>query len=95
MPVSARSAAISGLAVGALVLGVAWLFQLPVARVALLAPVVVLIAAVVAGLVVFWSRAAADSLREAKRPRLIVGAAAAVVGLGVVLTLLGIELPHE
>jgi hypothetical protein len=81
--------------VGVLVLGVAWLFELPVTRVALLAPVVVLIAAVVAGLVVFWSRAAADSLREAKRPRLIVGAAAAVVGLGVVLTLLGIELPRE
>lgn len=80
---------------GVLVLGVAWLFELPVTRVALLAPVVVLIAAVVAGLVVFWSRAAADSLREAKRPRLIVGAAAAVVGLGVVLTLLGIELPRE
>ncbi|HWH55224.1 MAG TPA: hypothetical protein VNT04_06555 [Gaiellaceae bacterium] len=92
---SARSAAISGLVVGVLVLGVAWLFELPVTRVALLAPVVVLIAAVVAGLVVFWSRAAADSLREAKRPRLIVGAAAAVVGLGVVLTLLGIELPRE
>jgi hypothetical protein len=81
--------------VGVVVLGVAWLFELPVTRVALLAPVVVLIAAVVAGLVVFWSRAAADSLREAKRPRLIVGAAAAVVGLGVVLTLLGIELPRE
>jgi uncharacterized membrane protein len=93
--VSAKAAALSGLAVGVLVLSVAWFFDIPVSRVALLAPVVVLVAAAVAGLVVFWSRAAADSLREAKRPRMIVGAAAAIVGLGVVLTLLGIEIPHE
>jgi hypothetical protein len=85
----------SGLAVGVLVLLVTWLFEIPVSRVALLAPVVVVVAAAVAGLVVFWSRAAAESLREARRPRLIVGAATAVVALGVVLTLLGIELPHE
>jgi hypothetical protein len=57
--------------------------------------VVVLIAAAIAGLVVFWTRAAAESLRDAKRPRMIVGAAAAVVVLGVALTLLGIELPRE
>jgi uncharacterized membrane protein len=93
--VSARAAALSGLAVGVLVLAVAWLFEIPVSRVALLAPVVVLIAAAIAGLVVFWTRAAAESLRDAKRPRMIVGAAAAVVVLGVALTLLGIELPHE
>ncbi|HEY3206903.1 MAG TPA: hypothetical protein VGJ58_08130 [Gaiellaceae bacterium] len=92
---SARAAALSGLAVGVLVLAVAWLFEIPVSRVALLAPVVVLIAAAIAGLVVFWTRAAAESLRDAKRPRMIVGAAAAVVVLGVALTLLGIELPRE
>jgi uncharacterized membrane protein len=93
--VSARAAALSGLAVGVLVLAVAWLFEIPVSRVALLAPVVVLIAAAIAGLAVFWTRAAAESLRDAKRPRMIVGAAAAVVVLGVALTLLGIELPRE
>jgi hypothetical protein len=93
--VSARAAAVSGLVVGLLVLLVAWLFELPVSRVVLLAPLVVLIAAAIAGLVVFWTRAAADSLRQAKRPRLIVGAAAAVVALGIVLTLLGVELPRE
>ncbi len=92
---SARAAALSGLAVGVLVLAVAWLFEIPVSRVALLAPVVVLIAAAIAGLVVFWTRAAAESLRDAKRPRMIVGAAAAIVVLGVALTLLGIELPRE
>jgi uncharacterized membrane protein (UPF0182 family) len=93
--VSARAAAGSGLVVGLLVLLAAWLFELPLSRVVLLAPLVVLVAAAIAGLVVFWTRAAADSLREAKRPRLIVGAAAAIVALGVILTLLGVELPRE
>jgi uncharacterized membrane protein YcfT len=77
------------------VLAVAWLFDISVSHVTLLAPVVVLIAAAVAGLGVFWFRAAADSLRESKHPRLIVGAGAAVVVLGIVLTVLGIQLPRE
>jgi uncharacterized membrane protein len=93
--VSARAATLSGLAVGALVLLVAWLFELPLARVAALAPIVVLIAAAVAGLVVFWIRAAHESYREAKRPRLIAGAAIAIVVIGIVLTVLGVELPRE
>jgi len=71
------------------------LFDISVTHVTLLAPVVVLIAAAVAGLGVFWFRAAADSLRESKHPRLIVGAGAAVVVLGIVLTVLGIQLPRE
>jgi hypothetical protein len=92
---SARAAAISGLVVGALVLAVAWLFDVSVSHVTLLAPVVVLVAAAVAGLVVFWYRAAADSLRQSRHPRMILGAAAAVVVVGIVLTLLGVELPRE
>jgi uncharacterized membrane protein YcfT len=92
---SAIAAAISGLVVGALVLAVAWLFDVSVSHVTLLAPVVVLIAAAVAGLGVFWFRAAADSLRESKHPRVIVGAGAAVVVVGIVLTVLGVELPRE
>ena len=92
---SARGAAISGLVVGALVLGVAWLFDVSVSHVTLLAPVVVLVAAAVAGLGVFWYRAAADSLRQAKHPRLIMGAAAVVVVFGIVLTVLGVQLPRE
>jgi hypothetical protein len=92
---TARAAAISGLVVGALVLFVAWLFDVSVGHVVLLAPLVVVIAAIVAGLVVFWVRAAAESLRESKRPRLIIGASLAILLLGVLLTLLGIELPRE
>ena len=93
--VSARAAAISGVVVGVLVLSVAWLFELPLGRVAVLAPLIVLIGAAIAGLLVFWTRAAAESLRESKRPRLIVGVAVAIVVLGVVLTILGVELPRE
>ena len=81
--------------VGLLVLFVAWIFELPVARVAVLAPVVVVVAAAVAGLGVFWIRAARESYREAKRPRLIAGAALAIVGLGIALTILGVEVPRE
>ena len=92
---SARAATISGLVVGALVLAVAWLFDVSVSHVTLLAPIVVLVAAAVAGLGVFWYRAAADSLRQAKHPRLIMGAAAVVVVVGIVLTMLGVQLPRE
>ena len=92
---NARAAAISGVVVGALVLLVAWLFDVSVSHVTLLAPVVVLVAAAIAGLAVFWIRAAMESLREAKHPRLILGAGAVVLALGAALTVLGIELPHE
>jgi hypothetical protein len=95
VPMSARAAAISGLVIGGLVLGVAWLFDVSVSHVALLAPVVVVVAAAVAGLGVFWLRAAAESLRESKHPRLILWVAAGVVVLGIVLTVLGIQLPRE
>jgi hypothetical protein len=93
--VNTKAAALSGLVVGLLVLFVAWLFDVSVAHVTLLAPVVVVVAAAVIGLGVFWARAAADSIRESKRPRLIVGACVAVLVLGIVLTVLGVELPRE
>jgi len=93
--VSARAAAISGLVVGVLVIATAWRFDVSVAHVTLLAPVVVLVAAAIAGLGVFWARAAADSIRDSRHPRLILGAIAAVLLVGVVLTVLGVELPRE
>jgi hypothetical protein len=93
--VTARAAAISGLVVGLLVLATAWLFDVSVGHVVLLAPVVVLVAAAIAGLAVFWARAAADSIRGSSHPRLILGAIAAVLVVGLVLTVLGVELPRE
>jgi hypothetical protein len=92
---STKAAALSGLVVGGLLLAVAWLFELPADRVAVLAPVIVVVAAAVIGLGVFWFRAAADSLRASQHPRLILGGIAAVVVLGAALTVLGIELPRE
>jgi Na+/proline symporter len=92
---STRAAAISGFVVGLLVLFVAWLFDVSVAHVTLLAPVVVVCAAAVVGLGVFWFRAAAESIREARRPRLVVGLIVGIVVVGVVLTVLGVKLPRE
>jgi hypothetical protein len=93
--VSVRTAALSGLVVGALVLLVAWAFELPLGRVAALAPIVVVASAAAVGLFVFWIRVALNELRDAKHPRLIVGVGVGVLLAVVLLTLLGIQLPRE
>jgi formate hydrogenlyase subunit 3/multisubunit Na+/H+ antiporter MnhD subunit len=72
-----------------------WLTDLSFARAILLAPVLVIGLAAVAGLIVFWSRVGWESLRQTRHPRLIVGAAVAFVALLVGLTLLGVQLPRE
>jgi hypothetical protein len=82
-------------AVTVLVLVTVWVTDLTFERAVLLAPVLVIGLAAVAGLVVFWGRVGHDSLRRARHPRLIVAAAVAFVLLLVGLTLLGIELPRE
>ena len=83
------------LAVGGLVLAVAAATDLTLGRAAVLAPVLVVGLGAVAGLVVLWGRLAAQALREVRRPRLVLAAAAAVLGLLIGLTLLGVNLPHE
>jgi hypothetical protein len=93
--VTLRAAALSAIVTAALVLLAAWLLEVPLERAAVLAPVVIVAAAAVAGLAVFWARAAADSLRSARRPRLVAGSIVALVVLAVVLIVLGIELPRE
>lgn len=91
---TARTTAAS-VAVTALVLFTVWLTDLSFERAILLAPVLVIGVAAVAGLVVFWGRVGWDSFRQARHPRLILGLAAAFVVLLVGLTLLGVELPRE
>ena len=91
---SARLAAASA-AVTALVVVTVWLTDLSFGRAALLAPVLVIGLAAAAGLVVFWVRVGWDSLRRARRPRLLLAAALAFVLLLVALTLLGVQLPRE
>jgi len=92
--VSARLAAASA-AVTALVIVTVWLTDLSFGRAALLAPVLVIGLAAVAGLFVFWGRVGWESLKQARHPRLLVTAAVAFVLLLVGLTLLGVQLPRE
>jgi hypothetical protein len=82
-------------AVTAVVVAAVWLTNLSFQRAILLAPVLVVGIAAAAGLVVFWGRVGWDSLRRSRHPRLIAAAAAAVVALLIVLTILGVKLPHE
>jgi drug/metabolite transporter (DMT)-like permease len=93
-PMSVRVAAAS-LAVGVVVLLVVGLTDLSFERAALLAPVLVVGVAAVAGLVVLWGRVGWAHFRESRHPRVIVGATAAIVVVGLVLTLLGVNLPRE
>jgi hypothetical protein len=82
-------------AVTALVVLAVWLTDLSFQRAVLLAPVLVIGVGAVAGLVVFWGRIGWDSLRRSRHPALIAAGAAVFVALLVVLTLLGVNLPHE
>jgi hypothetical protein len=82
-------------AVTALVAVAVWVSDLSFQRAALLAPVLVVGLGAVAGLVVFWGRIGWDSLRRSRHPRLIAAGALAFVALLLVLTLLGVNLPHE
>ena len=91
---SARLAVASAF-VTALVVVTVWLTDLSFGRAALLAPVLVIGLAAVAGLLVFWGKVGWDSLRRARHPRLLVATALAFVLLLVALTLLGIQLPRE
>jgi hypothetical protein len=87
--------ALASLAVTVLVVLTVWLTELSFERAALLAPVLVIGLAAVAGLVVFWGRVGLDSLRKARHPRLVIGLALGFVLLLVGLALLGVDLPRE
>jgi hypothetical protein len=82
-------------AVTALVLLSSWLFDLSVERAALLAPVLVVGVAAVAGLLVLWGRVGWEQYRESRHPLAIAVAAGAIVAVFVTLSLVGVKLPHE
>ena len=86
---------VASVAVTALVLVTVWITDLSFSRAILLAPVLVIGLAAVAGLFVFWTRVGWDSLRRSSHPRLVVAGALAFVLLLVGLTLLGVNLPRE
>jgi undecaprenyl pyrophosphate phosphatase UppP len=81
--------------VSGIVLLAAWLFEWPLEKAATLAPILVVAVAIVAGLLILWTRVALEQLRQAKRPRLIVAIGVAAVLLIALLTVLGVELPRE
>jgi uncharacterized membrane protein YidH (DUF202 family) len=91
---SMRVAAAS-VAVTAVVLVTVWVTDLSMERAILLAPVLVIGLAAVAGLVVFWGRVGWESYRGSRRPRLIALLVLAVVLVLAALTLLGVNLPRE
>jgi hypothetical protein len=87
--------AAASVAITVLVLLTVWVTDLSFQRAILLAPVLVVGVAAVAGLVVFWGRVGWDSLRRVRHPRLIAAAVIGFVALLVGLTLLGVDLPRE
>jgi len=92
--VSVRYLAAS-VAVTTIVVVTVWVTDLSFQRAILLAPVLVIGLAAAAGLVVFWGRVGWESLSRTRRPRLVIAGSVAFVALLVVLTLLGVKLPHE
>jgi hypothetical protein len=93
--VRARIATVSLAVAAALVLVVAWAYEVPLERAIVLAPALVFGVGLVAAVGVLLLRAAIESIRESGHPRLVVGAIVALTTVGVVLTILGVELPRE
>jgi hypothetical protein len=93
--VSARALLLSGLVTAGLVLLTVWVFELPLERAAVLAPVLVVVAGAAAGLVVLWVRIGWESLQRREHPwRVLALAAVAIVLIGA-LSFLGVRLPQE
>lgn len=67
----------------------------PAERAVYLAPVIVVGFAAAAGLVILWGKVALQQLRETRRPKLVVAIWLLAIGLIVLLSVLGVELPRE
>jgi hypothetical protein len=78
-----------------LVFATAWLMGWPAERAIYLAPVIVVGVAAAAGLVILWGKVALQQLRETRRPKLVLGLWLIAIGLIVLLSVLGVELPRE
>jgi len=64
-------------------------------RLVVLAPLVVIAIGVVGAVLILLGRGFVETVRESGHPRLIAGGLAVLVGLIVLLTYLGVELPRE
>ena len=82
-------------AVLALVALTAWLLAWPLEKAVYLAPVIVVGGAAAIGLLILWGKVALESLRESRRPRLVVALWLFGFAVLVLLTVLGVQLPRE
>ena len=92
---STKAALISGVVTAALVLLVVWVFEVPLDRAAVLAPVIVVAFGAAAGVVVLWAKVGWEALQRRRRPWVVLGLAVATVALIAGLSLLGLDLPRE
>jgi hypothetical protein len=79
----------------ALVALTAWLLAWPFEKAVYLAPVIVIGGLAAVGLVLLWGKIAVSSLKESRRPRLVLALWLLGLGLLVLLTVLGVKLPRE
>jgi hypothetical protein len=86
---------IAAVTVAVLVALTAWLLGWPVERAAYLAPVIVVAAAALVGLVLLWGKVAYQALQESRRPKLVLALWVAGIALLVALSILGVKLPRE
>jgi hypothetical protein len=93
--VSARVVTIALAVALAVSAATAWLFEIPLERAIVLAPALLFGLGLCAAVFVLLGRAAAESIRSARRPRLVVGLILGLVALITLLTILGVELPRE
>ena len=78
-----------------LVVLAAWIMAWPVEKAVYLAPVIVIGAAPAVGLLILWGKVAVQSLRESRRPKLVLALWLAGLALLVALSVLGVKLPRE
>jgi hypothetical protein len=78
-----------------LVLLTAWIMAWPLEKAVYLAPVIVIGGAAAVGLLILWGKVAAQSLRESRRPKLVLALWLGGIALLVVLSVLGVKLPRE
>jgi hypothetical protein len=93
--VNARLLALSAAACTGLVLLAAWALNIELGRAMVAAPILVLAFGALAGVVVVLGRAALESFRAVRRPRLVFGLAAVAIVFLLILGLLGVQLPRE
>ncbi len=82
-------------AVTAIVVVTVWVTNLSFQRAILLAPVLVVGVGAIAGLFVFWGRVGWDSFRRSRHRRAIAIGSTVLLVVLVVLSILGVKLPHE